>query len=169
MLEEGKKVKAVRESKQEDHSKTASGELAGLVGYHMRMAQVAVFQDFRERLGKFGITPTHLGVLLVVKAKHQISQIDLSRALRIDRSALVGVIDKLESRGLIERGKPLQDRRKNALVINQAGIDLLEELWVELMEHEAAITSRLTEEERTTLVGLLKKIGLPKGHTGAER
>ena len=133
--------------------------LESLVGYHMRMAHVAFFKDFRDRMSNFGITPAHLGVLLVVRDNQHISQTDLSRLLRMDRSALVGVIDKLEGRGWIKRGKPVGDRRRNALFLTPGGGELLAELWPTLMEHESGITARLTNAERETLVKLLDKIG----------
>ena len=138
------------------------GRLSDLVGYHMRMAQVVVFQDFKERLGNFGITPAHLGVLLVVRENIHISQTELSEMLKMDRSALVGVIDKMEANGWVERGKTEGDRRRNALKLTGKGEGMLTEIWAGVLDHEAHVTGRLSAEEKKQLMNLLKKIGMQK-------
>ena len=134
------------------------GSLMGLAGYHMRIAHALVFQDFRNRLGATGITPAHLGILLVVSENKHISQTSLSKAMRMDRSSLVGVIDKLEAKGWLKRGKPTTDRRRNELYITSAGTKMLQEIWPNVQAHEEAITERLTVRERETFLRLLAKV-----------
>jgi len=143
-------------------SETLNGRHPGLnklLGYHLRMAHVKVFQDFRQRLGSFEITPAHLGILLVVEQNSDISQTDLSQTMRMDRSALVGIIDKLEKKGWIKRGKTATDRRRNELRLTPKGEALLEKLWPSVEAHEAGIVEGLTEKEQETLFHLLSKVG----------
>ena len=140
-------------------NKELVGRLTDLVGYHMRMAQVAVFQDFKDRLGTYGITPAHLGVLLVVRENRHISQTDLSKILKMDRSALVGVIDKMEGSGWVARGKTEGDRRRNALVPTSKGEKLIHDIWAGVLDHEAHITGSMSAAEKAQLVALLKKVG----------
>jgi DNA-binding MarR family transcriptional regulator len=75
--------------------------LPGLIGYNLRKAQTAVFQDFSRSLQDCNITPGQFGVLVLIQANAGLNQTSLGRALGIDRSTVVAVIDKLEGRGLV--------------------------------------------------------------------
>src|SRR5260221_12799563 len=72
------------------------GMLKTLLGYHLRRAQVAVFQHFTETMGEAAVTPGQFGVLAVINCNPGLSQTQLGNALAIDRSTVVAVIDRLE-------------------------------------------------------------------------
>ena len=46
----------------------AKGMLPSLLGYHLRRAQVAVFQNFAQAVAEFDVTPGHGGIEVVVAA-----------------------------------------------------------------------------------------------------
>ena len=94
------------------------GALPGLLGYRLRVAQQAVFRDFAASVGE--ISPGRLGILLLVEANPGVTQSRLARAVHLDRSTMVGVIDTLEERGLLERRRG-EDRRTNGLSLTRAG------------------------------------------------
>jgi hypothetical protein len=79
------------------------GMLPDLVGYHLRLAQVALFRDFRKALGDLDITPGLFGVLVLIEANAGMRQTELARAIHLDRSTVVNVIDNLEAMRLVER------------------------------------------------------------------
>ena len=83
--------------------------LPGLIGYNLRRAQTAVFQDFSESLKACDITPGQFGVLILIQANSGLNQTRLGNALGIDRSTVVAVIDRLEGRGLVLRGPVIGD------------------------------------------------------------
>ncbi len=76
------------------------GLLPGLLGYQVRQAQIAIFRDFTATLADDGMTPTLFGSLVLIEANPGLKQADLARALQLDRSTVVTVIDTLEKRGL---------------------------------------------------------------------
>ena len=92
------------------------GGLPQLVGYQLRLAQVAIFRDFNAALGEYDITPGLYGVLEVIAANPGLKQTQLARAVRLDRSSVVPVIDKLERRALVSRRVAAGDRRSNCLL-----------------------------------------------------
>lgn len=134
------------------------GILPELAGYQLRLAQVAIFRDFAETLGGLDVTPGLFGVLVIIEANAGLKQSELARATHLDRSTVVSVIDNLERRGLVERRPAENDRRSNALILTGAGTELLKKLKRLVGDHERRLVEHLSDNERVTLVNLLKKI-----------
>lgn len=137
--------------------KLAPGMLPQLLGYQLRLAQLSVFQDFDQHVGTLGLSPGRAGVLMLVDANPGVSQSDLARAVGLDRSTMVPLLDDLERRGVLERQKG-PDRRTNGLWLTVPGKRLLTQLKQRIQEHEARIASRLAEGEREQLFALLSKL-----------
>lgn len=78
------------------------GVLPSLIGYQLRMAQIALFRDFARGPGEHDVTPGLFGVLVVIEANPDLKQSELARATHLDRSTVVTIIDNLERRGLVE-------------------------------------------------------------------
>ena len=148
-----------KERARSNKSAPAFGLLPDLIGYHLRRAQLAVFQDFDTAIGGAGITPGQFGFLALIDANPGLSQTRLGEILGIDRSTVVGVIDKLETRGLVERAPHPKDRRAHALQLSAAGAKRFNELARRVRSHENRIARRLSAPERVLLIGLLQRIG----------
>jgi DNA-binding MarR family transcriptional regulator len=134
------------------------GMLTSLLGYHLRRAQIVVFQHFTETMGAVDITPGQFGVLTVIDKNPGLSQTQLGSALGIDRSTVVAVIDKLESRGLVARMTAPGDRRSHALRLSEAGTRLLRRLEELVRVHERHIARDLSAEDQARLIELLDRI-----------
>src|SRR5262245_22809891 len=66
-------------------AKLPRGILDGLLGYHLRRAQVAVFQDFALTMrGMGGVTPGQFGVLALIQANAGLTQSALGEAMGVD-------------------------------------------------------------------------------------
>jgi DNA-binding MarR family transcriptional regulator len=137
------------------------GTLATLLGYNLRRAQFAAFQNFGRAMEEFALSPGQLGVLFLVEANPGLNQTALGRALGIERSSVVAVLDRLEKRDLLRRTKP--DRRSHALYLTDAGRALLARLKPALELHERQIAAGLSAEEGATLIRLLARIGREQG------
>lgn len=147
-----------KERRQKEERALAFGVLPDLVGYHLRIAQIATFRDFADSLGEYDITPSLFGTLVVIEANHGLKQSELARAIQLDRSTVVTVIDKLERRGLVARRRAASDRRSNALELTPRGARLLAELKTRVDSHEARLREPFSEAERRELVRLLGKV-----------
>jgi len=134
------------------------GLLPTLLGYQLRRAQLAVFQNFAEVVGASELTPGQFGVLAVIDANPGLSQTQLGGALGIDRSTVVAVIDRLEQRRLVLRHASPHDRRSHALHLSAEGKATLTRLIERVHVHEQAITRDLTESERAQLMALLQRV-----------
>ncbi len=134
------------------------GLLKSLLGYHLRRAQVAVFQHFAQTMGEADITPGQFGVLSVIAGNAGLSQTQLGNALGIDRSTVVAVIDRLEARGLVMRAASPNDRRSHALRLSQSGLQLVQRLEAMVRAHERHIARELSAEDQRLLIRLLDRI-----------
>lgn len=132
--------------------------LPDLIGYHLRCAQVTVFQHYSATMGKLGVSAPQFGTLLLIEGNPGVSQSAVAEVLRFDRSTLVQIIDRLESRNLVVREVSAQDRRSHALRLTNEGAKLLAELKEIALRHEEDIAHRLTTEERATLMQLLERV-----------
>lgn len=135
------------------------GALPNLVGYHLRMAQVAVFKDFDRELAGSDITPAIFGVLEILRHNDGLTQTRLATSIGLDRSSLVPLLDKLQKRNLVTREASLNDRRKNHLFLTPEGRALLAESEHRVQLHEQRILASLSKTEIKQLIKLLIKIG----------
>lgn len=137
---------------------TSLGILPNLIGYQLRIAQIALFRDFAEALGEFDITPGLFGVLVIIEANPDLKQSELAKAAHLDRSTVVSVIDNLERRQLVERRASPNDRRSNALRMTAEGTALLKKLKRLVADHEKRLVQHLSADEQQTLIGLLTRV-----------
>ena len=135
--------------------KLKPGALPGLLGYRLRLAQQAAFRDFAASVQ--GLSPGRVGLLIYIDANPGVTQSRLAEAVERDRSTMVGVLDQLESRGLIERRRGV-DRRTNGLRLTRAGRVLLVRALRSIARHEKRIAARLSAAERRQLLKLLGRI-----------
>jgi DNA-binding MarR family transcriptional regulator len=131
------------------------GVLPQLIGYRLRLAQQAVFRDFASSVGE--VSPGHAGILLLIEANPGVVQGRLAQAVRLDRSTMVGVVDALEERGLIERRRGA-DRRSNGIFLTPSGRAFMARLKRRIEAHERRIASQLGTPERAELLRLLEKL-----------
>lgn len=137
--------------------------LPDLVGYVLRRAQVAVYQDFARTVGSLDIRPAQFAALVVIGANPGLNQTSLAATLGIDRSGVVVLIDALEAKELAVRRPSPVDRRTYAIVLTAAGQALLARLKQAVSEHDRRATAALDAAERRQLTALLMRLHAPPG------
>lgn len=134
------------------------GATNAYTGFLLRKISAASFQAFSETVGAHGLHPMHFGMLTIIGEEEPISQHDLGRRIGIDPSSMVGRMDVLDERGLVERPRGTEDRRGYEIRLSPAGRDLLAELREQAQELAEEIFAPLTKAERTLLHELLAKV-----------
>lgn len=134
------------------------GLLPGLLGYQLRLAQRAIFDDFADAMGELEVSPGLFGMLVVIEANPGLKQTELAHAAQLDRSSLVPALDKLEARRLVARRASAEDRRVNGLWLTPEGNALLRQLKQRVARHERRLARGLSTAERETLAALLQRI-----------
>jgi DNA-binding MarR family transcriptional regulator len=96
-------------------------ELAGRLGYLLKHAQLALAGLTAAALAPSGITGRQLAVLIAIDGAAPLSQAEAAGRLGVDRTTMVALIDELEETRLVRRQRDPADRRKNVVVLTEAG------------------------------------------------
>jgi len=134
--------------------------LQTLLGYNARRAALSIISVFLERLAVYGLKPVDFSVMSVIHHNPGVTSRQLCATLSILPPNLVGLIQSLESRGLIERKPHPTDGRALGLHPTAKGLSLMQQAEVTASELEIDASSKLTTSQRQTLVQLLQKIYL---------
>ena len=138
-----------------------TGFLETLLGYNARRAALAVIEVFLERMAPYGLKPVDFSVMSLITHNPGITSRQLCHALGILPPNLVGMVNALEKRELIERRPHPRDGRAMGLHLTPAGQKLARDAEKKVTELEASVGARLTPAELRTLIALLKKVYLP--------
>ena len=136
----------------------APGPLADLIGYRLRVAQLASYRRFEANLCEFGTAPRYLGLLAIIGHHPGQPQSRLAEAINVQRSSLVAIIDRLAEEKLVERRPSPVDRRANAVWLTATGERMLAKLTAQAEEAEVQMGAGMTATERATLVRLLGQL-----------
>jgi len=112
-----------------------------------RRALDTVLQDFPR--------PRHVVALRLLHERGPMPQHGLGAALSLDPSNVVGLLNELEERGLVERRRDPADRRRHIVSLSAAGTAELTQTYSRLGLAEDKLFSALTAGERATLHQLL--------------
>lgn len=132
--------------------------LPGLVGYQLRLTQLAYFSDFAKSVDDPLISPGRFGVLVLIGANPGLTQSRLAAATQLDRSTMVAVIDLLEARSLVERRAAPTDRRSNALWLTDRGKRLLRAVRARVVAHDQRLSSAIGTGGAQQLIAMLERM-----------
>jgi DNA-binding MarR family transcriptional regulator len=135
------------------------GSLPDLLGYNIRRAQVVLWRDFLTSVDACtGIRPGVFSLLLLVSRNPGAAQIELARALAIDKASIVAVIHRLEKARLVERRRSTVDRRRQGLFLTPLGAKRVALLKGRMRRHVRRFLDRMSATEARTLIRLLKRL-----------
>lgn len=103
------------------------------------------------------LSPAQCHLLNLIEPDRPMPMGQLAGALSCDASNVTGLVDRLESRGLIQRRPSEVDRRVKVLSLTPLGARLRAAL-LERMTAPPANLERLSAEERRALVRLLRRL-----------
>jgi MarR family transcriptional regulator, lower aerobic nicotinate degradation pathway regulator len=105
-----------------------------------------------------GLHPYHYGVLIAVAEGSHATQGAIADSLGYDRGQLVGLLDELEERSLIERKRDPNDRRRQLVELTPDGKRTLKELRTLSRRLEDDFLAPLDDAERAQLHALLLRL-----------
>lgn len=98
----------------------------------------------------FDLTPQQLWALKSLSNVRAMAMSELATSLGCDASNVTAIVDKLESRGVVERRSADHDRRVKALLVTPAGVELCERIRERMACPPPAIAN-LSDADATAL------------------
>ena len=132
--------------------------LADRTGFLVGRAHHTVRRWAEQQLGSLGIHPRDFGVLAIVGREQPCSQSRVAARLGITSPGVLGFVDGLVARGLLQRSRSGIDRRTNDLVLTTAGQQCLTAAVAAATEVQAELVRRLGVEREAELRSLLRKM-----------
>jgi len=111
-----------------------------------------------ETYERVGLHPYHHAVMAVLDEGSSETQGAIADALGYDRGQLVGLLDELEERGLVDRRRDPADRRRHIVQLTPDGKRMLTKLRTLARRFEDDLLSPLDEQERAQLHALLLRV-----------
>ena len=133
------------------------GILAGSVGPRVRLLRNVLSARSISVSAPHGLPTGSLTVLALIAANPGSSQTALAGRAGLNKSALVGIIDHLERRRLVERDRAANDRRRYQVSVTPEGERTIDELFAVVTAEEASVRDALGERDMATLLRLLDR------------
>lgn len=132
--------------------------LEGLIGYNARRAALSVIAVFLERMKPYGLRPVEFSTLSLIAHNPGVTARQLCHALGVLPPNMVGLLNALEQRRLVERRPHPSDRRAQGLHLSAPAGAMIQAAERTAAELEQDAARRLSAGEQKTLIGLLQKI-----------
>ncbi|BDP43845.1 hypothetical protein DAETH_38140 (plasmid) [Deinococcus aetherius] len=137
--------------------------LARWTGYALFWVTDLAGQLYAAGMARIGLQPPHVAILQILSDEGPMNQNRLAKRTRIDKAPLVGLLNALETQGLVERRPHPSDRRAFAVHLTQAGTAKLAAAEEVNAEVTARFFAPLVPAERQTLHDLLTRLATSHG------
>jgi len=130
------------------------------LGYLMKQVISSIVLEADRRLASYDLTYVQWLPLYKLAQDEDITLASLSRDLQIDPAAISRSLDRIESKGLIQRKRSLQDRRVVHLELSVEGREVAEDVKGVLADVLNDHLKGFSLDEWSTMLGLLKRMML---------
>jgi MarR family transcriptional regulator, lower aerobic nicotinate degradation pathway regulator len=127
-------------------------------GYLFRRMQQIAVALFIEECKAFELTPVQYAALIAIHTHPGIDATRLSAVIAFDRSTLGSVIERLESKRLIDRKPSGEDKRVKLLYLTKAGAAILRDIMPSVEKAQARMLQPLKPADRKVLLSLLTQL-----------
>ncbi|HUT57105.1 MAG TPA: MarR family transcriptional regulator [Phycisphaerae bacterium] len=114
--------------------------------------------DSRKLAADHQVTAPQLMCLLAVVEKGSATATDIAERIHLSPSTLVGVLDRLEGKGLIRRVRDVEDRRRVEVTVSDAGRVLASETPFPLQYSLDKALKQLSDRQRQRLATSMERL-----------
>jgi MarR family transcriptional regulator, lower aerobic nicotinate degradation pathway regulator len=138
----------------------ALAELAmdGPAPYLIRRLQQVVSSIFADEMGRFEVTAPQYAVLSVVVAVPNLDQNTAAFAAGVERTTIVGVINRLAKKGMLKRSLSKTDKRVRLLQPTDAGIRFVRQVSEAIDRISIRLLEPLTVQQREAFCETIKTL-----------
>jgi len=127
-------------------------------GYLVRRLQQVSVSIFSQEMAKFDLTPVQYGVLAVVVDQPNIDQVSSAELVGVDRTTIVGVIDRLARKGLVTRSVSPYDKRVRVLNATVNGAKLFRDVEKAAEAVRLRLLQPLSNAEAALFCEMMEKV-----------
>jgi DNA-binding MarR family transcriptional regulator len=135
-------------------------ELVASPGFLLARLGIGLKTETMEEFERAGFSGYHYSILALLDEGSRKTQSAIADVLRYDPSQLVALLDGLEERGLVERRRDPEDRRRQMVTLTPSGRQQLASFRKLVRKIEDDFLAPLTEDERAVMHDLLLRIAV---------
>lgn len=127
------------------------------IGFRLRLAMqrhTAIFFSHMD----MGLTQTQFAVLARLWESGKCSQNELGRSAAIDSATILGVVQRLQSAGLVATEPHPSDKRRRIVGLTAQGRKTVDAAIAKAQQSNAETLAPLDDDERRVLINLLGKL-----------
>lgn len=132
--------------------------LEDLPGHAIRRLQQIAVGIFLEETAEHNVTSVQFALLFAVSQSAGLDQRTIAARLGFDTSTMGAVIDRLESRRLIQRKVSADDKRVRLLYVTAAGEALLKRVIPAMLRAQERMLEPLPKADRSKFMQMIKRI-----------
>ncbi len=131
------------------------------LGFLVRLLDTRVHLLYEQLTGQNDITPRQFGVLLTLYQQGTLTLTELAGHIRVDRSTLGEMINRMAERSLITKRNNGSDRRSAEVLLAPAGKAVLFEIVNGAAQLQGALLAPLPAEDRAHFMRCVKLVAEP--------
>lgn len=161
------KVKSIKLDVRSAASEKSAEQIARTIkldkglGFLVRLLDTRVHLLYRRLTAQVDITPRQFGVLLTLYQQGTLTLTELAGHIRVDRSTLGEMINRMAERSLITKRNNGSDRRSAEVLLAPAGKKALFEIVAGAAQLQGALLAPLPPEDRAQFMRCMKLIAEP--------
>ena len=135
-------------------------DIYGMPGHLIRRLQQHSTQIFAARMREagFDLTPVQFAAIDALAARSGIDQASRAELIAYDRATTGGVVDRRESKGLVERTIRASDRRAREVRLNEEGHRLHRTVLPLVHAVQQDIVAPLSPGEQDAFIAAMRKL-----------
>jgi DNA-binding MarR family transcriptional regulator len=138
------------------------------LGFLVRLLDTRVHLLYEQLTGQNDITPRQFGVLLTLYQQGTLTLTELAGHIRVDRSTLGEMINRMAERSLITKRNSGSDRRSADVLLAPAGKAVLFKIVTGAAQLQGALLAPLPVEDRAHFMRCMKLIAEPGPAKGSD-
>lgn len=130
------------------------------IGYQLKQVSERCRHRFDRQLESMGLTFSQFALIhfLAHNQEGRVTKKDIGDALELKHSTIIGILNRLEKKGLVRFGTDEKDARCRNVYLTEAALAKLEELEENHRRMDQRFMNALSQEETAELKRLLKKV-----------
>lgn len=105
-----------------------------------------------------GFTPPQMHTLMWIGGEGPLTMGEIARRVGVTEKTVTGIVDRLETKGLVQRERDLNDRRVIRVYLTEDGVRTHEEMSSQVLARMTEFMSFLPDEDSSALVGIVQRL-----------